>query len=375
MLYALPDHQVMESLLPGIGEQYVAVDAAREALSEHPGLVPVAIHPGEEGDATRRIYFADIGDTPFLEWKYIYTIQRLAEEGRITRVLSTDLELLDDELPVKDGMDPDGLIFHVSRCGSTLFCKALARLPSNLIINQGGPVQSGFWTALTDHWRQDLAATDRNVMRLRRLMHLMTRRRSPEYARCFVKLISWNTVYVDFIRAAFPGSPAVYLYRDPAEVIAIVLQETTAALHSRGTPLAGVLTGLPVEETAKMGDAEFLAHCYARYFELVAERADELRLSPVNYRQLRQRELFADILDRGLNWQPEQAALEEMAGQFDYYSKDDSNRTRYRGEAETLEQALRPEDRRLVDSVAGGWARTLDRLPRNLFPERPEQSR
>lgn len=368
MLYALPDHQVMESLLPGIREQYLTVDRARSALAGHPGLVPIAIRPGEDGDSSL-IYFADIGDAPFLEWKYIYTIQRLAEQGEITRFFSTDLELLDDEPPVDDGMNPDGLIFHVSRCGSTLFCKALARLPSNLIINQGGPLQSGFWTALTDHWRRGLELDDRSVARFRRLVRLMARRRRAEYARCFVKFISWNTVYAEFVRAAFPDTPALYLYRDPGEVIAIVLQETTAALHARGTPLADVLTGLPGEETANMGDVEFLAHCYARYFKVVAERADELRLSPVNYRELRQRELLADVLDRGLDWRPEQDALEQMRAQFSYYSKDDSNRTQYIGEPETLEQALGPGGRELVDAVAGKWTRTLDRLPRNLFPE------
>lgn len=371
MLYALPDHEVMESLLPGIRERYLTVERAREALAAYPGLVPIAIYPGEEGTSSCLIYFADIGDTPFLEWKYIYTIQRLAEEGRITRHFSTDLELLDAELPNDDGMHPDGLIFHVSRCGSTLFCKALAQLPSNLIINQGGPVQSGFWAALTGHWQRDLKISDQNVARLRRLVRLMTRRRRPEYARCFIKFISWNTVYADFVRAAFPESQALYLYRDPGEVIAIVLQETTAALHARGTRLADVITGLPGEETRKMGDVAFLAHCYANYFKLVAERADALRISLVNYRQLRQPGLFADVLDHGLDWRPEQTELKHMRAQFGYNSKDDSNRTRYQGEPD-LEQALGPEGRKLVDAVAGKWARALDCSPRNLFPERED---
>ena len=370
MLYALPDHQVMETLLPGIQERHLPVDQARSELADHPGLVPIAIHPGDHEDTERLIYFADIGDTPFLEWKYIYTIQGLAEEKRIRRFFSTDLALLDQELPVNDGLDPDGLIFHVSRCGSTLFCKALAQLPANLIINQGGPIQAGFWAALTDHYRKKLEPNELNLQRFRRLVRLMTRRRRAEYQRCFIKFISWNTIYADFIRAAFPDSPALYLYRDPGEVIAIVLQETTAALQARGTPLADVITGLPGAKTRDMGDVEFLAQCYASYFKLVAERAEELRLSPVNYRQLRQRELLFEILERGLDWRPERAELEAMCAQFDFYSKDDSNRTRYEGESEALYNTLGAGGPELVDNIAGHWARTLDRLPRNLFPVR-----
>lgn len=363
MLYALPDHEVMESLLPGIEQQRLPVDEAVEQVIQHPGLVPIAINP--EGAGT--VYFADIGDTPFVEWKYIYTIERLALEGQIGRFFATDLTILNGDLPVDDGMDPDGLIFHVSRCGSTLFCKALARLPANLIINQGGPLQSGFWAALTDHWRGPPEPTERNLNRLRNLVHLMTRRRRPEYRRCFIKLISWNVVYLDFICAAFPGARVLYLYRDPAEVIATVVQETTAALHARGTPLADVLTGLPEAETRDWGDIEFLANCYARYFRLVAEKAEHLQLSLVNYRQLRQSEKFAEVLERGLNWRPERDELEQMREQYRYYSKDDSGKTRYRGEPESLEQALGPGGREAVDAIARAAAARLDQSPRNLF--------
>ncbi|MCC5887760.1 MAG: hypothetical protein JJT88_15095 [Gammaproteobacteria bacterium] len=368
MLYALPDHEVMNVLLPGISERRLSVAAAREALVERPGLVPIAIEPGTDRGQGHQLYFADIGEEPFLEWKYIYTIERLAKERRIDFAFTTDFALLDSELPVDDGLDPDGLLFHVSRCGSTLFCKALARVDSNLIINQGGPLQSGFWAALTDHWRQPLTASAENLARFRRLLRLMTRRRRPEYERSLVKFISWNTVCVEFIRAAFPAAQALYLYREPAEVIATVLQETTAALHARGTPLADALTGLPAARTRTMGDVEFLAHCYARYFAVVAEHAESLALSPVNFRQMVQRENLAPILKAGLGWVPRPEELARMQAQFDYYSKDDSNSTRYSGEAEDLLHGLDASDCQTIADITAAATRTLDHLPRNLFP-------
>jgi len=374
-LYALPDHRVMEDLLPGISEKRVGTDQARELIARHPGLVPIAINPdgidpGESPGDAASIYFADIGSAPFVEWKHIYTIQRLAEQGRIERFFATDFSLVDQPLPVADGMEPDGLLLHVSRCGSTLFCKALARLESNMIINQGGPLQSGFWAALTDHWRRPLEITDKNIARLRRLVHLLTRRRGGGFERCFVKFISWNTVYADFIRAAFPDSHALYLYRDPAEVLANVLQETTAALHARGTSWGEVLTGLPADETAAMEPIDFLAHCYANYYAVVAERAAALSLGLVNYRHLRRPECFAAVLDRGLDWQPDEATLDRMRAQFAFYSKDDSNSTRYQGEPDP-EQTLGAGGRARVEAIAGAQARRLDRSPRNLFAEKP----
>lgn len=362
----------MNVLLPGISERRLSVADAREALIERPGLVPIAIEPdhgkGKGTGGGHQLYFADILDEPFLEWKYIYTIERLAKAGRIDFAFTTDFALLDSELPVNDGMDPDGLLFHVSRCGSTLFCKALARVDSNLIINQGGPLQSGFWAALTDGWRQPLLASPENLDRFRRLLRLMTRRRRPEYQRSLVKFISWNTICVEFIRAAFPAAQALYLYREPAEVIATVLQETTAALHARGTPLADALTGLPAARTRTMGDVEFLAHCYARYFAVVAEQAEPLALSPVNFRQMVQRENLAPILQAGLGWQPRPEELARMQAQFDYYSKDDSNATRYSGEAEDLLGGLDHKARETIAQITAEATRTLDHLPRNLFP-------
>ncbi len=367
MLYALPDHEVMQTLLPGIEARRLTVVEARQALVERPGLVPIAIRPGAGGSAGSLIYFADIGDTPFLEWKYIYTIERLAKEGRIDYAFATDFALLDEELPVADGLVPDGLLFHVSRCGSTLFCKALARVESNLIINQGGPLQAGFWATLTDGYRNPLEASVENLDRFRRIVLLMTRRRRDDYERCLIKFISWNTIYLEFIRAAFPDARALYLYREPGEVIAIVRQETTAALHARGTPLADVLTGLPAVQSRELGDVEFLAHCYARYFEQVLEHAEALALTPVNFRQTVRREHLPVLLERGLGWIPTAEELARMQAQFDLYSKDDSGRTRYAGEAEDLLEGLGEYGRKKVDELTAELTAALDRLPRNPF--------
>ncbi len=366
MLYALPDHQVMESLLPALQHSHIDPSTARQRLTEEPGLVPIAIRPDDSGT----IYFADIGDEPFLEWKYIYTVERLIRDGKVTRFFATDLTVLDGAPAVSDGLEPDGLIFHVSRCGSTLFCKALSRLPANLIINQGGPLQSGFWAAITNGWKEPLEPSEQNLNRLRNLVLMMTRQRRAEYQRCFVKFISWNTVYLDFIRAAFPDSRAMYLYRDPAEVMSVVLEETTAALHLRKTPLAPVLTGLDAGVIERFDDMEFLANCYACYFRTVARHRDEAGLKLVNFRHTSRRELFPVLLQRGLNWQPEAKQLDIMQAQYDFYSKDDSNQTAYQGEPEDLRSRLGNERCRQIDAITAQSYRALEQAENNLFPAR-----
>ena len=82
--------------------------------------------------------------------------------------------------------------------------------------------------------------------------------------------LSWNVIYVDLISAAFPDAAALYLYHNPVEVIANVLQETTAALCARGDLLVGELTGLLPQDTAQMGNVEyqFSAPMYRRFVPL-----------------------------------------------------------------------------------------------------------
>jgi hypothetical protein len=365
MLYALPDHDVMENLMPGIRDQHLSADEALARLRAVPGLVPVAINPEGEG----MLYFADIGDVPLVEWKYIYTIERLAKEGGIGEMFTTGLDLLERDDLITDSLVPQGFLFHVSRCGSTLLTKSLARSPKNVCINQGGPLQEGFWAVVTDHWQHQPEVNERNIRMFRNVVFLMSRRRRPEYERCFIKFISWNVIFMDFIRAAFPEVPIVYLYRDPAEVIATVLQETTAVLRAKGKLQSTMLTGKTPEETGVMNDAEYLAWCYAQYFRIArAVCAEDGNLSLLNYSSLKHQELYEDILDRGFNLRPDPEELELMRSQYRFYSKDDSDKTIFKPDSETLTEALSQKDRELVAQICQEGISRLNSSPQNLFP-------
>ena len=365
MLYALPDHEVMEYLLPAIQEQQLSVDEAIERLRCNPGLVPVAINPQQ----LAAVYFADIGDSPLQEWKYIYTIERLSREGMIGEMFSTDLAILEREDLISDGMVPQGLIFHVSRCGSTLLTKSLARSAQNLCINQGGPLQEGFWAAITDHWQHQPVIDTRNIRMLRNIVMLMARRRRADYRRCFIKFISWNVIYLDYIRAAFPDVPTLYLYREPREVIATVMQETTAVLRAKGKPQAAMLTGLAPAESKLMSDIEYLAHCYAHYFNIVLDTStDSANLHLLNYNSLNHQESYAEILERGFNLKPEAMELEQMRQQYRYYSKDDTDKTIFAVDSETLLDKFSSSDVELIDRICSEGVIRLNQSSNNLFP-------
>ena len=361
-IYALPDHEVVGTLIPATGQSCPIHDALSR-IADNPGMVPVAIDHRDGG----HVLWADLGDHPFREWQYLFTVKHLAENGLVGEAFRTGFDILKDDQVVNGGIQPSGLVFHISRCGSTLVAKALARSASHVVITQGSPLQRGFWATLTDDWRKPLNATADAMHMFRNLVLAMTRPRRPKQSTAFVKFISWNVLYTDFIASAFPGVPALFLYRDPVEVIASVMNETTAVLHAKGTREAEFLTGHTIDETLAMSDVAYLAECYARYFETVGA-SKMANLSWLNYADLKA-ERFADIVARGLEFKPEESVLNDMLEQFQFHSKDDSDSKKFTADSDGKRQSMSADEQGLINDVCGESYRALNLSPRNLFPK------
>ena len=371
-LYALPDHEVVADLIPGIGNTCLSADEAVERIRAFPGMVPVAIDPESESGGAGKVLWADLGDHPFREWQYMYTVQALAKAGQIGENFTTDFSILLEDRILADPIEPEGLMFHISRCGSTLSAKALARSPRHVVINQGGPLQRGFWATITKDWTQEAEASPENLNAFRHLVLAMTRRRHPEQQRAFVKFISWNTLYMDFAMQAFPQVPALFLYRNPVEVIASVLRETSAILWAKGRRQAGFLTGVDWETTADMGNVEYLSLCFKRYLELALATSSP-RVSHVNYTQINPAN-FPAMLARGLDFDPGAEELALMLEQFQFHSKDDSDKQQFKSDSAEKRASMPDEDKALVAQICGDLVARLDRSPANLFAPRETEA-
>lgn len=360
-LYALPDHEVIMDLIPGIAQRHLGHEDALRRIGENSGVVPVAIDPSQGG----KVLWADIGDLPYREWQFMYTIQSAAQQGAITDSFTTDMDVLRTDGIFGQTLYPSGFIFHISRCGSTLTAKALARLEKNVVVNQGGPLQRGFWAYLSDDWRAEVVASEDNLAMFRNLVFGMARKRRESEQASFVKFISWNVLYLDFVVAAFPDVPCLFLYRDPVEVIASVKKETTAVLLAKGKPQATFLTNRDYAETASMTDTAYLGECYANYFRAALSGAEE-HVRYLNYTDINSR-TFSEILGRGLKVKPSPGELEYMREQFKYHSKDDSDATKFRSDSSEKRASMSEEECRTVTQTCSSFVDQLDRSPRNLF--------
>lgn len=364
-LYALPDHEVVTSLIPEIGKTCLSIDEAVARIRACPGIVPVAIDPESETGGSGKVLWADIGDYPFREWQFMYTIQSLANDGAIGEAFVTDFAILQDDRLLVDPIKPSGLMFHISRCGSTLSAKALARSPRHVVINQGGPLQRGFWATITRDWTVEAEPSPENLKALRNLICAMTRRRRPEQTYSFVKFISWNTMYMDFVLKAFPEVPALFLYRNPVEVIASVLRETSAVLWAKGRRQAGFLSGIDWQDTAAMDDVSYLSACFANYLKLAESAPGNVK--HVNYKDINPAN-FPAMIRQGLHFDTGEEEFSLMLEQFQFHSKDDSDKQQFRSDSAEKRESIPAADRKLIESQCAELMQKLDRSPANLFP-------
>jgi len=363
-IFALPEHQVIEPLLPQLASVELDINAAKQQLRDNPRLVPIALNPDRE-----LLYFADLGDHRYREWQHIYSVQQLALGGHIGTAFSVSVKLLDENDLLPAARSPRGFILHVSRCGSTLLGKALARADSIAVINQPAVLQHGFWAWISGNWQQQSRwqpqHDDRNARRFRNLVHLLCRQRRADEQATFIKFISWNSLYVDFIHACFPTVPMLYMYRDPAEVIASVQRETTAILQARHKAQAQFLSQLNSSRLAGMDDLAYLAACYGHCFARIVNTSAPIKM--LNYAGFNP-DTLERILNTAFGLYPYAAQLQQMLQQFQVYSKDDQNQTAFKDDSHRKRAALSEQQVETIRQHCDlSWQQLLA-SPQNIIP-------
>jgi len=126
-------------------------------------------------------------------------------------------------------LEPTGLIFHMSRCGSTLASQMLAASGANIVVSEASPIDAVVRMAADDGDR---------VRLLRAMVAAFGQIRNPGETRYFLKLDSWHACVLPLFRAAFPRTPWAFLYRDPAAVMVSHARRTGMQMVSDLVPPA-----------------------------------------------------------------------------------------------------------------------------------------
>lgn len=343
---------------------------ATQLIQQNRGFIPVRI---ENQDTDHRIVWWNVGDYQFTESKFRYSIEHLTTQNHQVEQFSTDIKLLASDLLWDDTIYPSGFIFHMSRCGSTLLAKSMARVPEHIVIDEGTPLNDGLWHYLTNGWRTPVAASDENLSLLKNIVLALGRKRTSEQQTYFVKFRSWNVIFIDLILRAFPDVPALFIYRDPAEVMVSATMRPVWILDFKGLPPGAFLSGTTQTATIAMSTLEFLTSFYTRYLESALSITSD-QLLYLNYDQI-QAENLASILQLAFDYSVTNSMLAQMHVQFSYYSKDDSDTIRFLSDKEEKRRAITPDIQQAVAQKLDGLYQKLNLSSRNLNHQLQSQLR
>ena len=129
--------------------------------------------------------WADLSAERFVEPFFDQTVARWATGPRAQPLVRTGLDALlalDDE----PSLEPAGMIFHFSRCGSTVVSRLLATVPGVVVIAEPSPLNALLGL---DPQRVDGAAL---VQVVRLLVRALGRRRHGDERQLVLKCTSWN---------------------------------------------------------------------------------------------------------------------------------------------------------------------------------------
>lgn len=138
------------------------------------------------------------------------SFQKLASRpfNRLFRQRS-GLDLLRRRAKHHPGLPLQGIVFHMSRCGSTLVAQWLAALPDSVVLSEPEPLD----TLL------QYPGPDNDAETIRGLLAALGQARRETDRRLFLKTDCWHMAHIDRLLTAFPGTPWIFLYREPVEVL------------------------------------------------------------------------------------------------------------------------------------------------------------
>ena len=226
--------------------------------------LPIAIVPAVRELA---IEWAHFGGAP-LTAPFFEDNLRQARSLPFNRVFRqyTPLSALAKTPPGEDQRVPDGFVFHLSRCGSTLVSQMIGSMPGSAVISEAPPLDAIVQLAHTNPG----VPLDERVRLLRAMVGVYGRDRTGDTRQYVVKLDSWHALALPLFRLAFPETPWIFLYRDPVEIL---------VSHMRMRGMQAVPGVMPddlygIADGATMPTEEYCARVFERICAAVLDHAD-----------------------------------------------------------------------------------------------------
>lgn len=176
------------------------------------GWTPIRVYRGAEG---AMVDCASLGDIRFTESFFEQTVVRaLWTPARMLFRRQVPVAALEEHARECPGMRPAGLVFHLSRCGSTLLTQMWSALPRTLVLSEPPPVDH----VLCAEAHQFGADRAQRLAWVRAMVSALGQPR-PGVTEYYIKLDSWHILELPVLLEAFPDVPWIFLYREPLDIM------------------------------------------------------------------------------------------------------------------------------------------------------------
>jgi hypothetical protein len=180
--------------------------------------------------------------------------------------MRTPLAVLAKTPPPDATSGPDGLVFHMSRCGSTLVSQMLAAMPGGVVASEAPPLDAAIQLV---HSHPE-APLEQRIALLRGMAAALGRDRFGNRRHYVIKTDSWHSLELPLFRAAFPDTPWLFLFREPKEVIVSQLR----ARGSQMIPGSQPESVFAIPDPLSLSGEEYIARVLARVTRAAIDHAD-----------------------------------------------------------------------------------------------------
>jgi hypothetical protein len=202
------------------------------------------------------LYLGDIRCTdPFFDEtiskckSHSYNSKKFKVVSTVENVIDWSLELISVELR--------SLVFHVSRCGSTMLSQSLATSSENIMISEA--------SIIDEILRSPLFDLDKKNILFQAVVKFLGQKRFSAQKNLIIKLDAWHIFNVRQLRLVFPELPFVLLYRNPTEVLKS--HQKMMGMHMVPNLLPSSVFGITSEEIEKTSFQQYGALVLEKYFE------------------------------------------------------------------------------------------------------------
>lgn len=178
------------------------------------------------------------------------------------------------------GKKPSAIIFHISRCGSTLFSQLLALQQQYMVLSEvpffDELLRLPFKDASIDK-EQASVLFDAALQ-----LYINSSYKVPTHV--FIKADSWHLHFYEQLRTLYPGVPFILLYRNPLEVLQS--QQRRRGMQSVPGIIEPAVFGLSTAQASSTDLDQYMGHILNSYFEqMIAIAGKDPNSVLINYNE------------------------------------------------------------------------------------------